>query len=465
MKKYLSKVCILVSFLCTSLSLADESIAILGTGYVGLVLGAGLAECGHKVICCDIDESKITRLNKGIMPIFEPGLEEVVQKNFENERLFFSNNINEAIQNSDIIFIAVGTPTGADGCTDITALEKAFDTIVRLSETPKIVCIKSTVPIGTGKSFSRVIASHKKEHILSLASNPEFLREGSAVYDFFNPDRIVIGSNNTTVAERIKNIFQPIITPEVRVITTDITTSETIKYAANAFLANKISFVNEIANLCDETGACMADVELGLGTDPRIGPHFLKPGPGFGGSCFPKDTTALVTLAQTHGVQLKTVKAAIETNEHQKRKALIVAKDMVGTLKDKTVAILGLSFKANTDDIREAASLIIIDELIKAGALVKAYDPMAMEHTKKIFSDIVYCSSALGAIDGADVLIVLTEWPEFKQLNIKEICSLMNDSNIIDMRNIFNKDALATYAKRCYVVGCGTKLRNEPYDQ
>lgn len=439
---------IVAFFLCCLTTTANQSIlsektdrftiSVIGTGYVGLVLGAGLAELGHQVTCIDIDESKIAQLEEGNIPFFEPGLSQLVTKNVSERTLFFTTKY-DSIATSDLVFIAVGTPSNSDGSCDTSAVFSAVETILSISQTTKIICIKSTVPIGTCCKIEQLIKEKQLNNALEVVSNPEFLREGSAVQDFFNPDRIVIGAHSQKASDSIKKLFSSFISKNIPVLETDLASAETIKYASNAFLAIKISYINEIAHLCEKVNANCADVAFGMGLDKRIGHKFLKPGPGFGGSCLPKDTRALLHSAREVGVNFNLVKAALETNQHQKE--LILAK-VCGLLDDdlggKTIGIWGLAFKAGTDDIRESSALYIIEQLLKKGALIKAYDPIAMNNCKKIFPEIEYCNSKEDALADADLLLILTEWDEFKTIESSNLRSGSRLPKIFDTRNILS---------------------------
>lgn len=435
--------------------LNNQTIAVIGTGYVGLVTGAGLAECGNRVICVDIDINKIAKLNLGEIPIYEPGLKELVDKNRALDRLIFTNNIEDAIKKSDIIFIAVGTPMSDDGAADLSYVESVISNISININNYKIICTKSTVPVGTG-SWIRLLLTNSgiKNSMFDLVSNPEFLREGSAVKDFLYPDRIVLGSDSKKALDIMCDIYKPLVTNGSQYMLTNITTAETIKYVTNAFLATKLTFINEISNYCDAVGANVKDVAYSLGLDKRISPLFLKPGPGFGGSCFPKDIIALVHSSDQNNIDLKIVKAVIEANEIQKNKPVEKLLELMSiknigasldnleatnlSLKNITIAVLGLAFKDNTDDIRYSPAITTLKLLLNYGANIKAYDPAAMKNMQQEFPEINYCSSAYDAIKDADALILMTEWPEFANLDIKKIKSIMHGNIIVDARNMFD---------------------------
>lgn len=430
-------------------------IAILGTGYVGLVTGACFAEFGHDVICADIDSSKIHLLQNNIMPIYEPGLKELVCRNVEKGKLTFTADINDAIARTDGIFIAVGTPMDTNGCADLTALFSAFSMIAPHLNLYKIICIKSTVPIGTGYNLIQFLEEKgvNKDNY-DLVSNPEFLREGSAISDFMNPDRIIIGAYSENAQEWMRVVYEPLLEKQVPCIFTSIASSETIKYASNAFLATKLSFINEIANLCDQTGADIVDVSKGMGLDNRIGLAFLKPGPGFGGSCFPKDCHALQNMGKQFGVHLNIVTAALHTNEQQKHKPIEKLHQLIkDDLKNKTIAILGLAFKSNTDDVRYSPAITTIENLEREGAYVKAYDPIANNNMKKIFPHIIYAESLYEAVSGADAVILMTEWDEFKHIDIGLLAELVKEKIIIDARNLLDPKELKKFGFSYAMIG------------
>ncbi|MBB3909111.1 UDP-glucose dehydrogenase family protein [Anoxybacteroides rupiense] len=412
-------------------------ITVTGTGYVGLVTGVCLAEIGHDVICYDIDEPKVQMMKQGISPIYEPGLDELMRKNMEQGRLFFTADEEMAYGQADIIYIAVGTPEKEDGSADLTYVEEAALAISRYVRKRAIVVIKSTVPVGTNDRIQRMIHEHKAaEADITVVSNPEFLREGSAIYDMFHGDRIVIGANDPEAATVIADINKPFGIP---IIHTDIRSAEMIKYAANAFLATKISFINEIANICEKVGANIDDVAYGIGQDHRIGPHFLKAGIGYGGSCFPKDTKALVQLAGNLQYQFDLLEAVIHVNNKQQLLLYTKAKELFGSLAGKKVAVLGLSFKPNTDDIREAASLVFIHQLLGDQAQVTVYDPIAMEKAKAILGDqVVYASSAAEALCGQEIAFIATEWEEIKALPFSLYVEQMKEPVIFDGRNCYD---------------------------
>jgi len=427
-------------------------ITITGTGYVGLVTGACLSEVGHQITCYDIDEEKIAMLNKGISPIYEPGLDDLIQRNIANGRLTFSSNPEGAYSDADCIFIAVGTPANKDGSANLSFLEAAAIQIAEQIKKDIIVVIKSTVPIGTNERIGRLIHERISPNIkMEMVSNPEFLREGTAIYDTFHGDRIVIGANNQEAGKQIENIYEPFHLP---VVQTDIRSAEMIKYASNSFLALKISFINEIANLCEKIGANIDQVSAGVGLDKRIGTQFLKAGIGFGGSCFPKDIHALNHLAKEFDYDFKILQSVIDVNYRQKDRLFFKAKEHFGSLAGKKTAILGLTFKPNTDDIREAASLRIIQDLLLEGAVVTVYDPIAMRKVEKLFGDkICYAVSSEQAVEGAEAAFILTEWDEIKNLKFDAIKEKMIEPIIFDGRNCFPLEEAEKYGIQYYSIG------------
>ncbi len=437
----------LYSFIsCLGCGASQYTVSIMGTGYVGLTTGTCLADMHRndtvRVYCLDIDSNKIENLKKGIVPIYEPGLSELVQKNIARKMLFFSDEIAEVVAQSDIIFIAVGTPTAPDGSVDTSYFYNALEqTIKAISRNPTTLVLKSTLPIGTGRKVVEYIKKHADPSItIHIISNPEFLREGTSIKDTLEADRIVIGSTSPQDLEHIQKLYQPLFQKNIPALYTDLTTAETIKYASNNFLALKLSYINEMANLCDKTGANVKDVAKGIGLDKRIGHSFLKPGPGFGGSCLIKDTLGLLAIAKQWGIFLNTVEAAVATNEYQKLMPYRKLKKCINSkeLSGKIIAILGLSFKANTDDIRYSAAIPIIKKLQEKKAHIQVFDPKAMEHMKRIFPDITYCNTSYEAIKNADAVILLTEWREFKYLDFSKVKQFMRGAIIIDSRNILD---------------------------
>lgn len=421
-------------------------IAVLGTGYVGLSTGVCLAEIGHNVYCIDIDERKIELLRQGISPIYEPGLDELLQKNIQNGRLFFTTSYEEGIKNREVIIIAVGTPQSEDGSADLSYIKKAVCDLSSYLKDDVIIAVKSTVPVGTNDELYQLLKDRCNKNIrVDLVSNPEFLRQGSAIHDTLHADRIVIGAKSEEAAAKMKEMYLPL---QVPIIQTDIRSAEMIKYASNAFLAMKISYINEIANLCEVLGANVNDVAKGMGMDKRIGGAFLHAGIGYGGSCFPKDVKALLHTAKSHHVDFAILKETVAVNERQRRLLVKKAVSRFGDLRGKKFALFGLAFKPNTDDMREAPSIIISKLLTELGAKVTAYDPVATENAKKILGDsISYAQSAYEAARDADALFVVTEWPEFQQLDVKALLDVMKQPIIFDGRNVFDLETLNSSLK------------------
>ena len=431
-----------------------RKITIIGTGYVGLVSGAGIAEFGNDVTCVDIDKNKIQKLNSGEILIYEPELDSIVNRNKSKDRLKFSSDINKSIKSSDIIFIAVGTPQDKNGEADITAIQSVAKLIGENLNKYKIICTKSTVPIGTGKKIETIIKSINTSIEFDYVSNPEFLREGSAVKDFLKPDRIVIGARSKKAVEIMQDIYRPLYLNETPILSTSVETAEMIKYASNAFLALKISYINEIANLCDLVGADVQVVSKAMGQDGRISPKFLHPGPGFGGSCFPKDTMSLANIAKKNNIRMNTIEAAIKTNNEQKVLMVNKLKSLLNNkIKDKTIAVLGLAFKPQTDDIRDSASTIIIPRLIKEGAKINTYDPVAMDNFKSLKLNINYFNNWQDAVRDADALILLTEWNEFRGIDLSELKLLLKTPIVLDSKNILSIQKLRSFGFKYDNVG------------
>ncbi len=412
-------------------------ICVIGVGYVGLVTGACLADLGNRVVCLNRNKEKSDNLKKGVLPIYEPGLEEIVRRNLAAGRLDFTTSYDEAMKEARFVFIAVGTPSGAGGEADLAHVEAAVVEVARRIHQPVTLINKSTVPIGTGDWVADIVRENMPDPSIPfwVVSNPEFLREGSAVYDFMNPDRIVLGSTSREAAERVAELYYPL---QAETIITDLRTAEMIKYASNAFLATKISFINEIANICEALGADVLEVARGMGTDRRIGPHFLGAGVGWGGSCFPKDVKALVHMAVTHGTNPSLLRAVMEINYDQRKRAVTKLRHILGGFRGKTVGILGLSFKPNTDDMRDAPSIEIIRLLQYEGAEVRAYDPVAMDNARGLLENVIFCKDPYEVAKGADALILVTEWNEFKQLDMARIRDLMKRPVLIDGRNVYD---------------------------
>ena len=423
-----------------------KKITIIGTGYVGLVTGAGLSEFGNRVICTDIDKNKIEKLNSGIIPIYEPGLEEIIKRNISDNRLLFSSNIEDAIMQSEVVIIAVGTPMGANGATDMSFVHSAVETISINLNSYKVVCTKSTVPIGTGKEIiSQISKKVKNNNLFDYVSNPEFLREGSAVKDFLWPDRVVIGTDNQNAYQIMCDIYRPLYINKNPMTQTSIETAEMIKYASNSFLALKISYINEIANLCEVLDADVHDVANAMGQDGRISEKFLHPGPGFGGSCFPKDLEALLYISKNKSLSMETVNAAIIVNKNQKKR---MANKLInlfdGNINNRKIAVLGLAFKANTDDVRESPAIDIIKGILGNGGIVNAYDPIANNEMSKIFHDIEYFDNIYDSVKNVDGIVIITEWNEFRSLDLQKIKKIMKGNIILDTRNILDMDELSS---------------------
>ena len=428
---------------------------MVGVGYVGLVTGTCLAESGNEVLCVDNDTRKIALLKKGKVPIYEPGLEMLIARNVKEKRLIFTTDLARGVKDALIIFIAVGTPPADDGASDLSQIFAVAREIGRTMKTYKIVVTKSTVPVGTAEKVNSIIAQVTK-HSFDMVSNPEFLKEGAAIEDFMKPDRIILGVEKPEVEEAMKELYAPFVRTGNPILTMDIRSAEMTKYAANAMLATRISFMNELANLCEVAGADINAVRSGIGSDPRIGSSFLFPGVGYGGSCFPKDVQAMIKTAEEHQHRLKILPAVEATN--QKQKVLLaekVIKRFKKNLKDKTIAVWGLSFKPNTDDMREAPSITIINALLKYGATVKAYDPVATTSAKKVFKDTIhYAKDNYTLLKGADALTVITEWNEFRRPDFEKMLKLMKSPIIFDGRNIYSPQKLKAMGFEYYGIGC-----------
>jgi UDPglucose 6-dehydrogenase len=430
-----------------------NAITIIGTGYVGLVTGACLSEFGIQVVCMDKEERKIGDLKQGELSIYEPGLNALVAKNQEAGRLRFTSDMREAVTKSNIIFIAVGTPPGEDNSADLQDVLAVAESIANLMAEYKVIVNKSTVPVGTARRMTEVIRDmldRRGQNLdFDVVSNPEFLREGSAIRDFMHPDRVVIGSENTKAREIMRDIYNVLYLIDTPFIFTSLETAELIKYAANAFLATKITFMNEIANLCDAVQADVHDVAKAMGLDTRIGKYFLHPGPGYGGSCLPKDTKALVKIGHEHGVRMSLVESVVKANEFQQRQMVRKIERKIADLDGKVIGVLGLSFKPETDDVRESPCIPIIQELIKRGCHVQAYDPVAMDNAKKHAfpgmdgSKLAYCSDEYEAARGVDALLMLTEWNQFRHMDLGRIKALMKDTHFFDFRNVYEPEEMA----------------------
>ncbi len=413
-------------------------IAVIGTGYVGLVTGACFAEFGVEVTCVDVDEKKIEGLKNNIMPIYEPGLDTIVEKNYKAGRLHFTTDIKAAVEQALVVFLAVGTPPKEDGSPDMSYYQQAAKDIAEAMNGYKVLVTKSTVPVGTGKWLREFVAENQRiKTNFGVASNPEFLREGAAIDDFMRPDRVVVGSNEPDAIAIMKDLYRPLYLIETPIVITSLEAAELIKYAANAFLATKITFINEIANLCDAIGCDVHDVARGMGMDNRIGRKFLHPGPGYGGSCFPKDTKAFTKVGDKFGVETSVVDAVIAANDRQRQMMLPKIEKLVGDLNGKRIGVLGLSFKPETDDMRESPATDIVREMQARGATVRAYDPVAMDEAKHSLPDIEYAADEYDAIRDADALVIITEWNQFRALDMEKVKSLLKAPKIADLRNIY----------------------------
>ena len=422
-------------------------ITMIGSGYVGLVTGTCLADFGHEVVCVDKDAKKIENLTKGKIPIYEPGLEEMVARNISGGRLSFTTDLKKAVADAAAVFICVGTPSRQlDGHVDLSYVHTAAREVAESSNGFLVLVTKSTVPVGTGDTIEHIIAEHAPKADIAVASNPEFLREGAAIRDFKFPDRIVVGTEDERAREVMNDIYRPLFINSNPVMFTSRRTAELIKYAANAFLATKITFINEIADLCEKAGANVQEVARGIGLDNRIGTKFLHAGPGYGGSCFPKDTMGLVKTGQDHGAPQRIVETVVSVNDTRKRAmARKVVTLMGGNARGKTIALLGLTFKPNTDDMREAPSLAIVQALHDAGAKIRAFDPEGMEHAKSMMSGVTFADDAYACVTGADAVMLVTEWEQFRALDLKRIRSLVNEPFFVDLRNVYRPDEMAEH--------------------
>ncbi len=435
-------------------------ICVVGTGYVGLVTGACLADFGINVTCVDNDESKIERLLKGEIPIYEPGLDTLVEKNAKAGRLHFSIDLAPSIENALAIFIAVGTPPKEDGSADLSYVVQVAEAIADNLNGYKVVVTKSTVPIGTGQMIEKIISERGHgEHPFSVVSNPEFLREGSAIADFMRPDRVVIGARDAQAVAIMKDIYSPLYLIETPFVITNVESSELIKYASNAFLATKITFINEVAELCDRLGADVHHVAKGMGLDKRIGPKFLHPGPGYGGSCFPKDTQALSEIAHGAGQPFEIVETVVAVNDRLKGRSIERVRSAIGgSLDGKVVAVLGLSFKPETDDMRDSASIPLVEALITEGARVRAFDPEAMDNARQLLPDSVeYCSDSYDAVEGADAMVIVTEWNQFRSLHMERIHELLSAPVVIDLRNVYDPKRMRSEGFTYFSIGRAAK--------
>jgi UDPglucose 6-dehydrogenase len=439
-------------------------IAVIGAGYVGLVSGACFADFGHQVICVDKDEARIRALKRGEMPIYEPGLSELVDSNVRERRLSFSTFLAGAIKRAEVVMIAVGTPSRrGDGYADLSYVYGAAREIAPSLSGFTVIVVKSTVPVGTGDEVERIIREIRPDVDVAVVSNPEFLREGAAIRDFKHPDRIVIGCEDERARSVMADLYRPLYLNAAPILATRRRAAELIKYAANAFLATKITFINEIADLCEKLGADVQEVARGVGLDNRIGPKFLHAGPGFGGSCFPKDTTALIKIGQDHQAPLRIVETVVAVNDHRKRAmAGKVAAVLGGNVRGKTVAVIGLTFKPNTDDMREAPSIALITALQDMGVKVKAYDPVGMEQAKAMLSDVTYCDSPYSCAENADALVIVTEWEQFRALDLPRLKQVMAHPAFVDLRNVYRATELTKHGFRYQGVGKASIEHEDP---
>ena len=430
-------------------------IAMIGTGYVGLVSGACFAEFGPDVTCVDVDAAKIARLLNGEIPIYEPGLHDLVAKGIQSGRLSFTTDLAHAVSEADAVFIAVGTPSRrGDGHADLRYVEAAAIEVAKSLKGYTVVVTKSTVPVGTGRRVAELIRGANPTAEFDVASNPEFLREGSAIGDFMRPDRVVIGAETDRARAVMQALYRPLYLMETPVVMTTLETAELTKYAANAFLATKITFINEMADLCEKVGANVQDVSKGIGLDNRIGKKFLHAGPGYGGSCFPKDTLALTKTANDHGSPVRIVDTVVEVNDARKKAmAMRVINAMGGSVKGKTIGVLGLAFKPNTDDMRDAPSLDIIPALQAAGARVKAYDPESMHEASKMLTEVDFCDGPYHAIDGADAMVLITEWDQFRAMDFERVKKLLKTPTVVDLRNVYDPEAVSKRGFRYFSIG------------
>ena len=429
-------------------------ISVIGTGYVGLVTGACFAEFGVHVTCMDSDSRRIEKLEKGEIPFFEPGIAELVAKGVKEGRLSFTTNIAQAVDKALVIFIAVGTPPSADGSADLSFVKEVGKGIAHHMTSYKVIVTKSTVPVGTGETIREVVKKTQKSPIrFDIVSNPEFLREGSAIEDFMRPNRVVIGADSDQAIAIMKDLYRPLYLIETPIVVTDVPTAELIKYASNAFLATKISFINEIANLCERVGANVQMVAKGMGLDHRIGSKFLHAGPGFGGSCFPKDLAALIQTGERNGYPMQIASAASRVNDIQRGRMVDKIREAVGGLKGKTLAMLGLSFKPNTNDLREAPALAISRELLAEGAAIRAYDPEAMAEACQLIPELQACRDTYHAAEGADALVIMTEWNVFRNLDFDKLKATMRSPVLLDLRNIYDPERAAAAGFKYISVG------------
>ena len=430
------------------------NICVVGSGYVGLVTGACLADFGIHVVGVDIDEAKVRALSTGEVPIYEPGLRTLVRKNMEEGRLRFATDLGSAIEEAQAVFIAVGTPPRSDGSADLTFIREVASSIAQHLNGYKVIVTKSTVPIGTGQMIEDIVRQGAGgKHRFAVVSNPEFLREGSAIDDFMHPDRVVIGTRDQQAAELMLDVYSPLAAADVPFIITDVETAELIKYASNGFLATKISFINEVAQICEAWGANVEVVAKGMGLDSRIAPKFLSAGPGFGGSCFPKDTRAAAQIARDQGLRFRIIEAVLEVNEVTQKRMIDKITRTLGGVAGRTVAVLGLSFKPDTDDIRESPALPIVQGLLDGGATVRAFDPEAMESCRPLFPAVTFCENAYEAAKGADALVIVTEWNQFRKLELDQLHQLLRQPLVVDLRNLYEPEKMAAAGFRYVSIG------------
>ena len=423
----------------------SKKICVIGTGYVGLLVSVGLSDFGNEIIGVDIDENKVNMLNKGISPIYEPGVERYLKRNLDSGRLKFTTDIAKAIKDSEVIFIAVGTPPKENGEADLSFVDSVVKSIAENLNSYKVIVTKSTVPVGTNKWIKEKLTEYAQDKDFDVVSNPEFLREGKAAQDFFHPDRTVIGHESERSKEIMFEVYRALNLISVPFVWCSLETAELIKYASNAFLATKITFINQMANLAEEVGADIHTIAKTMGMDGRISSKFLHPGPGYGGSCFPKDTMAVVQTGDKYGVDMSLIRSVIEANDSQKDRMVGKLEKLVGNFKNKTIAVLGLAFKSETDDIRDTPALNIVEGILKHGGKIQAHDPQAMDNFSKVFPDVQYCHSAFDAIKGADALVLVTEWNEYRNLNLEKIKLLLKGNIILDTRNLLDYDLVRRY--------------------
>jgi UDPglucose 6-dehydrogenase len=420
------------------------NICIVGAGYVGLVTGACFAEFGIDVTCVDADHARIAKLQAGEVPIFEPGLEELIRKNLREGRIRFTTNLREGVERGLVIFLAVGTPPRDDGSADLRFVDQVAREIAEAMDSYKVIVTKSTVPVGTGERIGSILRRYLPKPVaFDVVSNPEFLREGSAIEDFMRPNRIVIGTSSEQAAAIMRDLYRPLYLIETPFLITDIRSAELVKYASNAFLATKISFINEIARLCEGVGVDVHVVAKGMGLDHRIGPKFLHPGPGYGGSCLPKDSAALIQMGRTAGVQMDLLESVARVNDGQRSVVIDKVERLVGGLEGRTIGILGLAFKPNTDDVREAPALELLEGLLEKGARVKAFDPAAMDHVARLFPAVEMCKDAYAAAEGADAVVLMTEWNQFRNLDLARLRESLRGPVFIDCRNVYEPNRMA----------------------